>query len=66
MIREAGQEERVGRGVREGKEGPTFDTSVPDNLTGLVGKTAYLNCRVKNLGNRTVSILTYLEPTVLP
>ncbi|KAG8314596.1 hypothetical protein J6590_089521 [Homalodisca vitripennis] len=35
--------------------GPTFDTSVPGNLTGLVGKTAYLNCRVKNLGNRTVS-----------
>lgn len=37
--------------------GPTFDTSVPGNLTGLVGKTAYLNCRVKNLGNRTVSCL---------
>jgi hypothetical protein len=35
--------------------GPHFDTSVPNNLTGLVGKTAYLNCRVKNLGNRTVS-----------
>lgn len=66
MIREAGQEEKEGRGVREGKEGPTFDTSVPDNLTGLVGKTAYLNCRVKNLGNRTVSILIYLEPNVVP
>lgn len=35
--------------------GPHFDTSVPNNVTGLVGKTAYLNCRVKNLGNRTVS-----------
>ncbi|XP_049773993.1 zwei Ig domain protein zig-8-like [Schistocerca cancellata] len=35
--------------------GPQFDTSVPNNLTGLVGKTAELNCRVKNLGNRTVS-----------
>ncbi|XP_075210162.1 zwei Ig domain protein zig-8-like [Lycorma delicatula] len=35
--------------------GPSFDTTVPNNLTGLVGKTAYLNCRVKNLGNRTVS-----------
>ncbi|KAG8305044.1 hypothetical protein J6590_078978 [Homalodisca vitripennis] len=33
--------------------GPSFDTSIPSNLTGLVGKTAYLNCRVKNLGNRT-------------
>ncbi|XP_014249315.1 zwei Ig domain protein zig-8 [Cimex lectularius] len=35
--------------------GPTFDTSVPNNITGLVGKTAYLKCRVKNLGNKTVS-----------
>ena len=35
--------------------GPHFDTSIPNNITGLVGKTAYLNCRVKNLGNRTVS-----------
>ncbi|KAK3911236.1 Nectin-3-like protein [Frankliniella fusca] len=35
--------------------GPFFDTSVPTNLTGIVGKTAYLNCRVKNLGNRTCS-----------
>uniref|UniRef100_A0A1B6CV50 Ig-like domain-containing protein n=1 Tax=Clastoptera arizonana TaxID=38151 RepID=A0A1B6CV50_9HEMI len=35
--------------------GPFFDTSVPNNVTGLVGNTAYLNCRVRNLGNRTVS-----------
>ncbi|XP_049774021.1 zwei Ig domain protein zig-8-like [Schistocerca cancellata] len=35
--------------------GPEFDTTVPNNLTGLVGKTAQLHCRVKNLGNRTVS-----------
>ncbi|KAG8270247.1 hypothetical protein J6590_089567 [Homalodisca vitripennis] len=33
--------------------GPSFDTSILSNLTGLVGKTAYFNCRVKNLGNRT-------------
>ncbi|XP_047004694.1 zwei Ig domain protein zig-8-like [Schistocerca americana] len=39
----------------DGAGGPYFDSSVPDNLTGLVGRTAYLNCRVKNLGNRTVS-----------
>ena len=25
-------------------------------VTALLGKTAYLNCRVKNLGNKTVSI----------
>ncbi|KAF4532270.1 hypothetical protein B566_EDAN007242 [Ephemera danica] len=33
--------------------GPYFDTTINNNLTALVGKTAYLNCRVKNLGNRT-------------
>nr|XP_024215459.1 zwei Ig domain protein zig-8 [Halyomorpha halys] len=35
--------------------GPSFDTTVANNITGLVGKTAHLNCRVKNLGNKTVS-----------
>ncbi|RZF37046.1 hypothetical protein LSTR_LSTR012389 [Laodelphax striatellus] len=34
--------------------GPYFDTSASKNVTALVGKTAYLNCRVRNLGNRTV------------
>ncbi|XP_054728887.1 uncharacterized protein LOC129237923 [Anastrepha obliqua] len=38
-----------------GTGGPTFDTTVPTNITGLVGKTVKLTCRVKNLGNRTVS-----------
>ncbi|VVC42538.1 Hypothetical protein CINCED_3A018204, partial [Cinara cedri] len=33
--------------------GPVFDKTVPSNVTGLVGRTAYLHCRVKNLGNRT-------------
>ena len=35
--------------------GPHFDTSASKNVTALLGKTAYLNCRVKNLANRTVS-----------
>ncbi|EDS29593.1 defective proboscis extension response [Culex quinquefasciatus] len=36
--------------------GPYFDTaSIPSNITGLVGKTVLLVCKVKNLGNRTVS-----------
>lgn len=29
------------------------------NVTALLGKTAYLNCRVKNLGDKTVSSLTF-------
>lgn len=36
--------------------GPYFDTSVSRNVTALVGSTAYLNCRVRNLGNKTVCI----------
>ncbi|KAK4881406.1 hypothetical protein RN001_004725 [Aquatica leii] len=35
--------------------GPYFDTTVNSNITGLVGRTVHLHCRVKNLGNRTVS-----------
>lgn len=39
------------------EKGPYFDTTVPSNVTGLVGKTIQLVCKVKNLGNRTVSIV---------
>ncbi|XP_070489888.1 zwei Ig domain protein zig-8-like isoform X2 [Chironomus tepperi] len=35
--------------------GPYFDTTISSNVTGLVGKTVHLVCKVKNLGNRTVS-----------
>lgn len=35
--------------------GPYFDVSASKNVTALVGKTAQLNCRVRNLGDRTVS-----------
>ncbi|XP_022208935.2 zwei Ig domain protein zig-8 isoform X1 [Drosophila obscura] len=38
-----------------GTGGPTFDPSAISNITGLVGKTVKMTCRVKNLGNRTVS-----------
>uniref|UniRef100_A0A182Q181 Ig-like domain-containing protein n=1 Tax=Anopheles farauti TaxID=69004 RepID=A0A182Q181_9DIPT len=34
-------------------EEPYFDDTTPRNVTGLVGKSAYLSCRVKNLGNKT-------------
>lgn len=36
--------------------GPYFDTTIPSNITGLVGKSVHLVCKVKNLGNRTVSV----------
>lgn len=34
---------------------PYFDPSTPRNVTALMGKSAYLSCRVRNLGNKTVS-----------
>lgn len=38
------------------RPGPHFDKSASKNVTALLGKTAYLNCRVKNLGNKTMSL----------
>lgn len=32
------------------------NVNILSQVTALLGKTAYLNCRVKNLGNKTVSI----------
>lgn len=39
---------------------PHFDTTVPSNITGLAGETVQLACKVKNLGNRTVSLFFFL------
>lgn len=36
--------------------GPYFDVSASRNVTALVGSVATLNCRVRNLGDRTVCI----------
>lgn len=41
----------------QSRTGPLFDKAASKNVTALLGKTAYLNCRVKNLGNKTVSLL---------
>uniref|UniRef100_A0A1B6M637 Ig-like domain-containing protein n=1 Tax=Graphocephala atropunctata TaxID=36148 RepID=A0A1B6M637_9HEMI len=37
------------------RPGPYFDKAASKNITALLGKTAYLNCKVKNLGNKSVS-----------
>lgn len=42
--------------------GPYFDKVASKNVTALLGKTAYLNCRVKNLGNKTVRTHVILYP----
>lgn len=36
---------------------PYFDFTVPRNITTRVGQTAFLNCRVEQLGDKSVSIL---------
>ncbi|XP_068627801.1 neurotrimin-like [Battus philenor] len=38
------------------RTGPFFDLAASKNVTALLGKTAYLNCRVKNLGNKTLNM----------
>ncbi|EAA09950.4 AGAP010542-PA, partial [Anopheles gambiae str. PEST] len=46
-------------------EEPYFDDTTPRNVTGLVGKSAYLSCRVKNLGNKTVSWIRHRDIHIL-
>lgn len=44
---------------------PSFDMSVSNNITGLVGKSAFLSCRVRNLGNKTVSWIRHRDIHIL-
>ena len=37
------------------KDGPNFDTDLPQNVMAVEGKTAYLACRVFDRDNKTVS-----------
>ena len=41
-------------------DGPNFDTSLRQNVVALVGRTAYLTCRVFDRGNKTV-ILAFIR-----
>ncbi|XP_060813927.1 lachesin-like [Bombus pascuorum] len=54
MDRHAGQD-RPGNELPDLRSPPTFDYSQNTNVTALIGKTAYLTCRVRNLCDRTVS-----------
>ncbi|CAO1420343.1 unnamed protein product [Diamesa hyperborea] len=42
-----------------------FDPVIPRNITALVGKSAYMSCRVKNLGNKTVSWIRHRDLHIL-
>ncbi|XP_069672036.1 uncharacterized protein [Periplaneta americana] len=48
-----------------GRNEPYFDTMTPRNVTALVGKSAYLSCRVRNLGNKTVSWIRHRDIHIL-
>lgn len=39
---------------------PYFDFTVARNLTTRVGQTAFLHCRVEQLGDKSVSIFYYI------
>ena len=45
---------------------PYFDLNHSGNVTAVLGKTALLNCRVKNIGNKTVRRDTCVEINYLP
>lgn len=36
---------------------PYFDFDVPRNITARVGQTAFLHCRVEQLGDKSVIII---------
>lgn len=38
---------------------PYFDYNVPRNVTTATGQTAFLHCRVEQLGDKAVSFVTY-------
>ncbi|XP_063928934.1 protein sidekick-like isoform X1 [Zophobas morio] len=44
---------------------PYFDALTARNVTALVGKSAYLSCRVRNLGNKTVSWIRHRDIHIL-
>ena len=41
------------------EDGPNFDTSLRQNVVALVGRTAYLTCRVFDRGNKTVRFMLW-------
>ena len=48
-------EPAIKTGFRLWSSGPNFDTDLPQDVTGVVGHTAYLTCRVFDRTNSTVS-----------
>ncbi|XP_076261684.1 zwei Ig domain protein zig-8-like isoform X2 [Rhynchophorus ferrugineus] len=51
--------------IRQNSFEPYFDAMTPRNVTALVGKSAYLSCKVRNLGNKTVSWIRHRDIHIL-
>lgn len=45
--------------------GPYFDANIPSNVTAIVGKSAFLRCRVRNLTNKTLAWLRHRDVHIL-
>ncbi|XP_053621762.1 uncharacterized protein LOC128681677 isoform X3 [Plodia interpunctella] len=61
----AGSINSLPAGISGSRLAPSFDPATPRNVTALVGKSAYLSCRVRNLGNRTVSWIRHRDLHIL-
>ncbi|KAK3870713.1 hypothetical protein Pcinc_024078 [Petrolisthes cinctipes] len=60
-MREEGEAvDRRSRDV-EKRTQPHFDPQMSTNVTSLLGQTAVLNCRVRNIGNKTVSWIRHRD-----
>jgi len=59
-----GADSRKG-GFRLWSSGPNFDTDLPQDVTGIVGHTAYLTCRVFDRTNSTVSWIRHSDLHIL-
>jgi len=52
-------------GFRLWSEGPNFDTDLPQDVSGVVGQTAYLTCRVFDRENKTISWIRHRDLHIL-
>jgi len=59
------EEEEKKIGFRLWSSGPNFDTDLPQDVSGVVGQTAYLTCRVFDRTNKTISWIRHADLHIL-
>jgi len=62
---QANDDNQKAGGFRLWSTGPNFDTELPQDVTGIVGHTAYLTCRVFDRTNSTVSWIRHSDLHIL-